>query len=288
MALLNIVNNIPDANLGEHLQAFKDITKDLSPALRGDQISNFTFVRNVHNSFARKIEMLTTDLDLQQDFANSKNKRKGKIAYSYDDAPFHFIAFVPVNEQVWQLDGLNGQPYNLGAHGPQDWLNLAVPVIKSRMQVYDQESIQFALLAVTPDPTTKIEQALESTFLTIQRVHERLDLLDDTWKQHPLQYSHYNELDVRNGIEENPEAKKHAKISPADVERLSTDSTEDLFAFRKELLVSQADLVKQLKDEIASHATDEAQAEGRQYDYNPAIKTWMTMLAENGTLQELS
>lgn len=53
VALLNIVNNIPDIDLGDHLQQFKLFTADFTPALRGDAIGNFEFVKSVHNSFAR-------------------------------------------------------------------------------------------------------------------------------------------------------------------------------------------------------------------------------------------
>lgn len=55
VALLNIVNNVPDIELGDNLQAFKDFTKDFTPALRGDAIANFKFVKDIHNSFARLV-----------------------------------------------------------------------------------------------------------------------------------------------------------------------------------------------------------------------------------------
>lgn len=55
VALLNIVNNIPGLAIGENLQAFKDFTQDFTPALRGDAISNFEFVKEIHNSFARLV-----------------------------------------------------------------------------------------------------------------------------------------------------------------------------------------------------------------------------------------
>ena len=55
MALLNIVNNIPGAKLGEHLTQFKNFTRDFPPALRGDQVGNFDFLKSVHNSFARLV-----------------------------------------------------------------------------------------------------------------------------------------------------------------------------------------------------------------------------------------
>lgn len=56
VALLNIVNNVPSIKLGENLHAFKQFTADFSPALRGDAISNFEFVKDIHNSFARYVD----------------------------------------------------------------------------------------------------------------------------------------------------------------------------------------------------------------------------------------
>ncbi|GMF93079.1 unnamed protein product [Aspergillus oryzae] len=53
VALLNIVNNIEGLELGDNLQHFKDFTMPFTPALRGDAISNFDFVKRIHNSFAR-------------------------------------------------------------------------------------------------------------------------------------------------------------------------------------------------------------------------------------------
>jgi ubiquitin carboxyl-terminal hydrolase L5 len=55
VALLNIVNNIEGVDLGENLQSFKNFTKDFTPALRGDAINNFEFVKRIHNSFARYV-----------------------------------------------------------------------------------------------------------------------------------------------------------------------------------------------------------------------------------------
>lgn len=53
VALLNIVNNVPDLELGSNLNTFKEFSRSLSPAHKGDAIANFKFVMDVHNSFAR-------------------------------------------------------------------------------------------------------------------------------------------------------------------------------------------------------------------------------------------
>jgi ubiquitin carboxyl-terminal hydrolase L5 len=58
VALLNIVNNIPNIDLGENLRSFKEFTMPFTPALRGDAINNFEFVKRIHNSFARCVGIL--------------------------------------------------------------------------------------------------------------------------------------------------------------------------------------------------------------------------------------
>lgn len=49
------MNNIP-IELGENLEAFKRFTADFTPVLRGDAISNYEFVKEIHNSFARYVD----------------------------------------------------------------------------------------------------------------------------------------------------------------------------------------------------------------------------------------
>jgi ubiquitin carboxyl-terminal hydrolase L5 len=58
VALLNIVNNIDDITLGDTLASFKAFTMPFTPALRGDAIANFEFIKRIHNSFARYIAPL--------------------------------------------------------------------------------------------------------------------------------------------------------------------------------------------------------------------------------------
>ena len=64
VALLNIINNNADIELGEHLQHFKAFTTGLAPALRGDAISNFTFVKEIHNSYARFVKVHPLDVSI--------------------------------------------------------------------------------------------------------------------------------------------------------------------------------------------------------------------------------
>jgi ubiquitin carboxyl-terminal hydrolase L5 len=53
IALLNIIMNAENLSLGEKLREFKQESTGLSPPLRGNMITNSTWIRTAHNSFAR-------------------------------------------------------------------------------------------------------------------------------------------------------------------------------------------------------------------------------------------
>lgn len=57
VALLNIVMNVPDLDLGENLGAFKEATQKLKPPYRGKRLGNNDFIRGIHNTFARSVSI---------------------------------------------------------------------------------------------------------------------------------------------------------------------------------------------------------------------------------------
>ena len=68
--------------------------------------------------------MLNADLALSNE-KKSKNSRKRTTATANDeDAGFHFIAYVPIQGQVWKLDGLERQPQSLG-----EWSNFVLQLL---------------------------------------------------------------------------------------------------------------------------------------------------------------
>jgi hypothetical protein len=75
----------------------------------------------------RRMDLLNADLSLSNDFEKwnrVKNAKKRKAharktqakpkKKDEEEPGFHFIAYVPINGQVWRLDGMQRSPVNLG------------------------------------------------------------------------------------------------------------------------------------------------------------------------------
>jgi len=59
--------------------------------------------------------MLNSDLHMKNT-AKARNRNKNRKATTNDsEAGFHFIAYVPIEGNIWKFDGLERQPQKLGA-----------------------------------------------------------------------------------------------------------------------------------------------------------------------------
>ncbi|KAI9145802.1 ubiquitin carboxyl-terminal hydrolase [Paraphysoderma sedebokerense] len=131
-AILSILMNNHDIELGEELSQFKQFTAEFPPDLKGLSITNSETMRTVHNSFARADPFVS----------------EPTVADEKDDV-FHFVAYVPVNGVLYELDGLKDGPVNLGQIPPNtSWVSMIAPIIQERIASYTSTEIRFNLLAV--------------------------------------------------------------------------------------------------------------------------------------------
>ncbi|KAJ5377872.1 uncharacterized protein N7496_005281 [Penicillium cataractarum] len=287
VALLNIVNNIPDLDLGENLRHFKEFTMPFTPALRGDAINNFEFVKRVHNSFARKMDILNSDLQLQ---VESKTRKKSSQGQDDDDSDssFHFIAFMPVMGQVWKFDGLERQPQSIGQCSEGDWLDLVRPNLLDRMAAYEEDQIEFSILGLVKDPLSDLTGQLAVNVKSLDMVHERLKSDGDTATAATTVASFEGTVigpDPSLGLTR--AVIDEAVIPEGTQKEYQSCSPSQLQVHRQTLSQAQGELRSRVREEQQSQRADDDYATGRRYDYGPAVRTWLRFLARKQVLAEL-
>lgn len=148
-AILSILlNSNRITKLGTMLSNFKEFTLPLDSESRGFAIGNSDDIRQAHNSFGRAEPFL-------QEEDNTKKRKK-----SSEDV-YHFVAYLPFEGNVYELDGLKDGPICIGAYGA-DWFDVAKPAVESRIARYSQSETAFALLTVCEKRSTIIENEIVS------------------------------------------------------------------------------------------------------------------------------
>ncbi|EFR02774.1 ubiquitin carboxyl-terminal hydrolase [Nannizzia gypsea CBS 118893] len=286
VALLNIINNIKGIEMGEQLKSFRKFTQDFSPAMRGYTIGNFEFVKQVHNSFARKMDILNTDLLLKN---QQGRKAKGNQEPDKSEAGFHFIAFVKAKGRVWKFDGLERQPQSLGECVEGDWLGLATKEIQTRMADYEEEEIEFSILSLSKDPMTVYLADLASNVKALQHINSRLSELGENC----------DEADQENATLDGPDAQYGLTLDILELALVPSELAEatengskahDLnsLARQRQALVEQQRLLRtQIKDEQRSRQMELDYARSRRHDYNAAVHCWTRLLARKRKFEEL-
>lgn len=153
-AIVSVLLNRPEIEIGSQLSEFKDFTQSFAPADIGSALATCQVVREAHNSFRRQDPF---------QIVSSGNEK--------DDA-FHFISYVPHNGVLYELDGLQPGVILHGECTTENWLEKVKPVIQERMASYQADECRFTLLAITKKLSTKYKEEME---LSIETKNEMLE-----------------------------------------------------------------------------------------------------------------
>jgi ubiquitin carboxyl-terminal hydrolase L5 len=133
-------------------------------------ISSSDPIRKAHNAFGR------TDAFLNDGKYVSKHRQSEDV--------FHFVAYIPKDGVVYELDGLKSGPVAVGmVQGDDDWLTPAREAIQERMT---GDAIQFNLMAVIEDKREGLKKKLLIDPTNEDLVHE-LQMEEEKRKQWSLE-----------------------------------------------------------------------------------------------------
>ncbi|KAG5216051.1 hypothetical protein JEQ12_001627 [Ovis aries] len=153
-ALLTVLLNFSNVDLGPTLSRMKDFTKGFSPESKGYAIGNAPELAKAHNSHARP------------EPRHLPEKQNGLIVVWTMEA-FHFVSYVPITGWLFELDGLKVYPTDHGPWGEdEEWTDKAWRVIMERIGLATAgepyNDIRFSLMAVVPTAESKLIQTHKS------------------------------------------------------------------------------------------------------------------------------
>ncbi|KAM3422286.1 hypothetical protein BST61_g2645 [Cercospora zeina] len=214
---------------------------------------------------------------------------------------FHFIAYMPIENHVWKLDGLDYHPHDMGSFGlggngadggTGDWMHVVAPVLQNRMQIaQDEGEISFTLLAVVHDSILDDHKELCTNIKTLQAIDKRLDNVYDDW---------------RNLDEVRLQLKMETLVGPSDAydifnfdidqaevpndiaEKLEDDDDlAHLVKLRQQTAARQTQVRSSMRETKEGEEQDAERARHRRHDYGKFVKRWLGTLADEGTLEGL-
>jgi ubiquitin carboxyl-terminal hydrolase L5 len=306
LAMINTLMNNPDVEVGEHLAQFKDFTKDMTPFQRGEALASFDFVKKIHNSFAKEMDILENDKHLSYKVNRAQRLKDQAVksttktttrysrrhsadsvatndsAESFEENGHHFIAFVPVGTEVWKLDGLDAQPTSVGSFNPdagETWLTAASDIVGTLMAAGDDD---YGVLALAQCPLSPLRRKTSLTINTLAHVDSRLDTLTPTWRSFAEEVAEPTSPRLL-GLEQ------HLPLHPVPSTikaQIDAEALDRLLGRRRALVQELGGLAASIVEEMALEAGEEEKTRQRRFDTGSAIKVWLEMLAGNGWLEE--
>lgn len=239
---------------------------------------------------ARKMDMLNGDLQLKNLVLAKRKGGKSDPEYKESEAAFHFIAFVPIDGNVWKLDGLERQPQQLYRIGCDDWIYQAKPDIQARMGQYEEGQIEFSILSLVKEPIGEIVATLAKNVKSIIAITIRLNDSRADWKDFIMKGEGFDEDFIIAGPDSayglSHEMIEQTKLPSPVEEALLTNVVSVLVELRQKLVAEQAGLRASIKDEQQCIQFDQERAASRRYDYGRVVQSLVHMLGRNLKLKQ--
>ena len=229
-ALLSILLNCFNIDLGSTLSRLKNHTKDMTPENKGYAIGNTPELAFAHNSHAMPQARRRLDKN-----SGASSSRMGIPAGRVACEAFHFVSFVPINGHLFELDGLKPFPMNHGTWDTnEDWTDKFRRVITNRIDISNgEQDIRFNLMAVVPDRRISIAHKLKILRTNKEIVTEALEKLvsNGTNGDVSVKNEDIDEIDVNENIHHVVESNCDENIECKDVSSVNCLKTKQLINY---------------------------------------------------------
>ncbi|KAF9161258.1 Ubiquitin carboxyl-terminal hydrolase bap1 [Actinomortierella ambigua] len=168
-AILSVVLNAPQLDIGPSLRRFKDFTADFSPKARGLAMTNFDKLLESHNRLAGRYAS-HQNIPLSSHTKDDKNAMG--IEEDDEEDPFHYIAYVPIDGHTWELDGLRPAPVRLDPYDESDWLSAFRKELVAKIEKYSTDEAGFVLMAIMQDPIDALMTEQQQQQIQLERGEE--------------------------------------------------------------------------------------------------------------------
>jgi len=165
-ALLSVLLNCDNVELGPQLTRIKEFCHGLDPESKGYTIASSLRLARSHNRYASRCVQpgVGTKVHHKQTFTFT-----GRINGA---DTFHYVSYVPIGDRLFELDGLKRGPIDHGPWGShEEWTDLFLRVISDRIAMCDGNSdIHFSLMAVVVDHLPRLSSELEAAHTNLQEL----------------------------------------------------------------------------------------------------------------------
>uniref|UniRef100_H2Z1R8 Ubiquitin carboxyl-terminal hydrolase n=1 Tax=Ciona savignyi TaxID=51511 RepID=H2Z1R8_CIOSA len=276
-ALLSVLLNCEDVQLGPLITRLKTDTYKFSPEMKGFAIGNIPELAFSHSKHARP--ETNPLLDMQ-------NKPNGITSTRTMEA-FHYTSYFPLHGRLFELDGLKPFPID---HGPLPsdgtWHDMARRVVTSRItaatggeQCHD---IRYNLMAVVPCQVQHFKAKLEklkADYTFAKRAVE--NLLSQTSNSNEEKINFETGYELEDPPDDNPSSLAHNNGLKNDQEISSIKTMEEFMEALKSKNISE---YFESNEKRYKYKIDCAR---RTHDYVPFISLFLAMLEERNILSNI-
>lgn len=299
-ALLSVLLNCEEIDLGKLITRLKTDTINFSPEDKGYAISNIPELALAHSKHARpESNPLGETLD----------EKANSIASNTTLEAFHFTCYLPLNGHLFELDGLKQHPID---HGPlpqgEVWHDMARTVVTDRINsVTGGESshdIRYNLMAVVPCPIKSYQDMIIKLKTDMEEKLHELSKPGYTHKPDVLRELEMLSKYVSSLGGDKSGCSSNSKDTPSCSTQISflhklTENEKGSGGSSNEKAVTEAiEMMKQIKVDIDRYSSllneelekldkfkvDDAR---RTHDYIPFISLFLAMMHEQNLLTPL-